>query len=121
MGMRQSVAMVLVVDDDDDIREAFAEIVQIEGCEVAMASNGREALDFLRTHPAPALVLLDLTMPLVDGWQVLAEMKANASLATIPICVVSAIPQEVPGADVVLLKPVKLSRLVEVVHSFCGC
>jgi CheY-like chemotaxis protein len=113
--------MVLIIDDDNDIRETLAEIVQTEGCEVAMASNGREALEFLRTHTAPSLVLLDLTMPVVDGWQVMAEMKSQPQMASIPICVLSAVRRDVPDADVVLQKPMDLSRLIEVVHLFCGC
>jgi len=113
--------MVLIVDDDHDIRETLAAIVQNAGCEVATASNGREALDFLRSHAAPTLVLLDLMMPVVDGWQVVAEMRANASMASIPICVISAARLGAPGADVVLEKPLDVDRLMEVVHSFCGC
>jgi PAS domain S-box-containing protein len=81
--------VVLVVDDDTDVREALGEALQQEGYEVAAAANGAAALEYLRSHPAPSLVLLDLSMPVMDGWGFLTERNQDPDLRSIPVIVVS--------------------------------
>lgn len=84
---------ILVVDDDPDIRETVADVLQDEGHTVQVASNGREALDLLRDGqgaPLPELVLLDLMMPELDGWGFLAEVERDPRLASLPVVVFSA-------------------------------
>jgi CheY-like chemotaxis protein len=104
---------VLVVDDDDDIREVIAEILRAEGYDVVCASNGAQALEELHKERHPDLVLLDLMMPIMSGWEVLEEIQAEEGLARIPVVVVSAM--SAPGACEQLAKPVDLDHLLSTV------
>src|SRR4051812_17985311 len=81
---------VLLVDDDDAIREALTEILVCEGFSVHPAQNGKEALDWLQRHGGPCVVLLDLMMPVMDGRTFLGIRSADPSLSKIPVLVVSA-------------------------------
>jgi CheY-like chemotaxis protein len=112
--------MVLVVEDDLELRQSLIEILNDENFNTLEAADGREALELLKTT-RPCLVLLDLMMPVVDGWQVLAEMRADPNLKTVPVCVITAIPQRAPeGALKVLKKPIALDDLLQVVEQNCG-
>src|SRR5690606_20195356 len=114
------MASVLVVDDDDALREAVAEAIEDAGYEVVQASDGREALDKMR-QKAPCIVLLDLMMPVMDGWEVVSEMDTDPVLASVPICVVSAQGQLPPPRNVaVLRKPVSVDTLLDAVAEHCG-
>src|SRR5882724_1347611 len=81
---------ILVVDDDDDLREVICGVLEDAGYQAASAGNGREALDFLRSSPRPCLVLLDLMMPVMDGLAFIAEKEADSLLANIPVVVITA-------------------------------
>jgi CheY-like chemotaxis protein len=113
--------LVMVVDDDADIREAVADVLSDEGYPVELASNGREALDVLRAGAfRPNLILLDLMMPELDGWGLMAELEKRPELAEIPIVVFSA--QGVSAEAVAcmnvcgfLRKPLRLQDLLELV------
>jgi CheY-like chemotaxis protein len=109
---------VLVVEDDDDIREVIAEILRAEGYEVFCAQNGLRALEVIQKERRPDLVLLDLMMPIMSGWEVLEELQAEESLAQIPVVVVSAM--HAPGAREHLSKPVDLERLLSTVGRLTG-
>ena len=77
---------VLVVDDDPDIRDSLREVLEDEGYEVACVGNGREALDHLKTaNPRPCVILLDLMMPVMDGWQFRKQQLDQPNLAPIPV------------------------------------
>src|SRR5690348_15367872 len=89
---RQSCRHVLVVEDDEDVREAEATILRDHGHVVSEATNGQEALDFLRNAPKkPCIVLLDLMMPVMTGWEVLEAIDAEPDLQDIPIVVLTAV------------------------------
>jgi CheY-like chemotaxis protein len=83
---------ILVVDDDADSRETIREVLEELGHRVVEASNGREALDFLVDHPTEGvkLILLDLKMPVMNGWQLLKLLDSYVRLSSIPVLVVSA-------------------------------
>jgi len=110
-------ATVLVVDDDASIRETVSDVLQEEGYLVLCAENGKTALELLASAQ-PSLVLLDLMMPVMSGWEVLEELGARDELAHIPIVVVSAM--HAPGARMCLSKPVDLGHLLQVVAHYCG-
>lgn len=113
--------LVLVVDDEADLRGAYGEILQEEGCEVAMAANGAEALSVLASlKEAPCLILLDLMMPVLDGYGFLARLRANPTLPPIPVLVVSASEGPLPdGAQGWLRKPFRLDALLAEVTRYC--
>src|SRR5437762_1571473 len=81
---------VLLVEDDRSIRDALVGILEDEGYAVTAAENGRQALDLLRSNAAPDLIVLDLRMPVMDGWQFRAAQKTESSLAGIPVLAISA-------------------------------
>jgi two-component system response regulator CpxR len=105
---------VLVVDDDDAIREIMAEVLRDEGFDVVCAGNGAQALNELRKEPHLDLMLLDLMMPVMSGWELLEELQASSPLSRIPVIVVSAMTA--PGACEHLSKPIDLDRLLAAVH-----
>jgi CheY-like chemotaxis protein len=107
---------VLVVDDESDIREAVSEVLADEGYEVLSAGNGAEALAQAREHH-PNIVLLDLMMPGMNGWEFRAAQKGDPSLSDIPVIVLSALGR-VSGldADGYLQKPFELDDLLRTVR-----
>jgi CheY-like chemotaxis protein len=112
---------VMIVEDDASIREVVSQILMFEGYTVHTAENGRQALDRLKTIPYPVLILLDLMMPVMNGWQFLEARKNNAVLAELPVVVVSAVadPNGTPDATEVMRKPPDIDSLLEVVHHHC--
>ncbi len=114
------MACVLVVDDDESLREAIAEAITDAGYVVEQARNGRDALAKMRLA-SPCIVLLDLMMPVMDGWEVVAEMDSDATLANVPVCVVSAQDRLPPPRSVrALKKPVSVAALIQAVEEHCG-
>jgi CheY-like chemotaxis protein len=81
---------VLVVDDDPDIRETIGIILEDEGFDVDLAANGSEALAKLRVDPHAQVILLDLMMPVMNGWEFRAEQEKDPALLAIPVIVISA-------------------------------
>jgi CheY-like chemotaxis protein len=112
---------ILVVEDDDFTRETMTMLLAIEGFTVTAAANGQEALDKLRAAAPPDLILLDLMMPVKDGWQFRREQAQDPALASIPVVVVSAagdVGQKAAsiGAAGYLQKPVEPGVLLATVR-----
>ena len=105
----------LVVDDERDLRENIAELLEMEGWSTCMATNGREALEILGSQ-RPVVVLADLMMPVMNGWQLVEAMKRDDALRTIPVIVVSAHPEPPQGVPVVP-KPFRVEQLLAMVAS----
>jgi CheY-like chemotaxis protein len=115
---------VLVVDDDPDICFALSAILEDEGYRVVCAENGRAALEHLAGGARPAIILLDLMMPTMDGWAFLRERRQDPYLSVIPVAVFSAaerngFPSGLPD-DHYLRKPVELDRVMDIVGRYCG-
>ena len=114
---------VLIIEDDDEIREILAEMLVERGYSVVTARNGEEGLAAMRVAPPPCLVLLDLMMPVMDGWQLRKEMLADPVLAEIPVVVVSGAADVGESAALkaanVLTKPVKWPVLLASVREYC--
>lgn len=116
---------ILVVDDEESICELLYDILTDEGYQVAIATNGFEALDYLQAHPAPCLILLDLMMPLMDGRQFRAAQRVDPTLNTIPVVVMTAgLSRErleaLIEADDYMLTPFGIDALLALVERYCG-
>ena len=115
---------VLVVDDDDVIRSLWTTVLERAGYQVSSASDGQEALDYLRQNqPLPDLILLDLMMPTMNGWQFLKELREEPLFASLVVVVISA--NDIPGKQLAsfgiaayLQKPVAMKTLLETVAQF---
>jgi CheY-like chemotaxis protein len=120
--------MVLIVEDDQALREALSDALRDEGFSVAAAADGLEALDLLAhsATPRPSVILLDLTMPRMNGWQFRAAQQTDERIAAIPVVVLSAsstLPEEMETLGLPsgawLRKPVPLGSLLTLVASHC--
>jgi CheY-like chemotaxis protein len=111
---------ILVVEDDEDAREAMVALLQMKGYHAVPAGNGREALDYLDQAPAPDLIILDLWMPVMDGWQFRSEQVRNPRLAHIPVIVVTALADRADvDANEIIIKPVDVDHLLITVDQYC--
>ncbi len=114
-----SPSTVLLAEDDLDIRDAVQDMLEELGCDVIPARTGKQALDFLSddSRSPPDLVILDLMMPLVTGWQVLEAMHHDPALAVIPVVILTATTQDRPsGAAALLQKPFQIQTLLDTVR-----
>ncbi len=117
-------ATILVVDDDADVRATFVDVLEDEGYRAIAAADGAEGLEQARREH-PDLGLLDLRMPGVDGWEVLARLAAEPALAAIPVVIVSAVRGAAALAATcrpaaVLAKPCPLDELLGVIAALAG-
>jgi CheY-like chemotaxis protein len=118
-------ARALIVEDDADTREALALVLEVGGLTVTAAADGRQALDYLRSHQPPAFVLLDLMMPGMDGWEFLAQKRRDPVLAAVPVVIVTAAADLGPdaaralGAEAVVHKPADPKDLLAAVGHYC--
>jgi anti-anti-sigma factor len=115
---------ILVVENDALTREAFKAVLEAGGYGVACAHDGRQALDRLGAEEPPALILLDLVMPGMDGWEFRREQESDPALASIPVVVVSAaadVPAAAADLDAAdyLQKPVEFDHLLATVRHYC--
>jgi CheY-like chemotaxis protein len=116
------MATVLLVEDNDDVREMISVALQLAGYDVVAARNGRAALDLLRERPRPCVILLDLMMPVMNGWEFRDALSREPQLQDVPVVVMSALDREMTqraGAADYLEKPVDIDRLLEVVCEQC--
>jgi two-component system, chemotaxis family, chemotaxis protein CheY len=110
----------MVVDDDDDIRIALGELLGVLKYEVALAKNGLDALDQLRAGTRPDVILLDLMMPVMDGFEFTAELRKYPGLVTIPVILITAAANAATEAAKInaaghIQKPFNASELVAVI------
>lgn len=115
---------VLVVEDNGNARESLVMLLQVEGFEAEGVENGREALQVLRAGYDACLILLDLMMPIMDGWTFRVEQRHDPQLAEIPVAVLTATvnpAQEAQrlGAVAAFRKPLDITRLLELVAQYC--
>ncbi len=124
--MSDSLGKVLVVDDDDVIRQLISVNLELEGFEVETAVDGQDALDKIK-QVDPAVVTLDIMMPRLDGWQAAERLRNDPETAHIKVVLLSARAQEADlqrgsrlGVDAYLTKPFDPDELIEVVRTLAG-
>ncbi|PYS81076.1 MAG: response regulator [Acidobacteria bacterium] len=117
-------ASILIADDYDDNRELLRLMLETEGYSIREARNGREALDAAREE-APALALIDLSMPSLDGWALLRELRSDERTRSIPCVAVTAFAADQDrrraldaGFDAYISKPFRSKELIEMVNGF---
>src|SRR4051812_13349602 len=89
---QETPVSILIVEDEHPIRNVITEILEEEGYRVASAANGLEALTYLRQHTHPRLILLDLGMPIMTGWEFREQQQRDPTIAMIPVILMSALP-----------------------------
>ena len=111
---------ILVVDDDCDVRDSLTELLKAEGYDAVCVRNGEEALSYLRRNPAPVAILLDLFMPVMNGWEFVKRVRAT-SLSDIPIIAVTGAESHwgVPVPHV-LRKPLEPEQLLTALRQTAG-
>jgi len=114
-------ASVLLVEDDADIREAVSAVLEAEGYTVLTAENGEQALAILE-RGQPCVVLLDLMLPVMSGWEFMKVVKGNRRFDDLPVVVVSAYTERMAeGVRRVLKKPLDVAQLLGAVAEYCCC
>lgn len=122
--MEPQAADILLVEDDDGLGAILAAVLQDQGYAVARVSNGREALQRLATGRPPRLILLNLVMPLMNGWDLREQLKKLPELAEIPVVVLSGVSHlekkaAALGATDSFTKPYNIKALVDTVRHYC--
>lgn len=118
------MSCLLLVEDDDDLRENLAFLLSRRGHSVETASNGREALARIDPDDPPCLIIADLMMPVMDGWELREQLATDPKLATIPVVLLSGVADLADKArdlDAIahLKKPVNLPQLYDLVQQHC--
>jgi len=115
---------ILIVEDQPEIRAVITEILVDEGYQVESVTNGMEALTYLREQAKqPGLILLDLGMPVMTGWEFREEQRRDPALAAIPVIVMSALPAleqkaKALNATDYLSKPIDIDNLIDMVARY---
>jgi CheY-like chemotaxis protein len=111
---------VLLVEDEADLREMIRDGLELNGYAVVTAEDGQDALDKIGDIETVCLVILDLLMPVMNGWEFVRQMRLRSELASIPVVVHTSAPGPTPaGVTRVLQKPVMFDRLLSTVREYC--
>lgn len=121
---REVDAPVLVIEDNSDIREGLEALLRMEGFDVVAAQNGRDALEMLEKGLRPCIIIIDLMMPVMNGFEFRAEQLRRPELATIPVIACSGVADAVQsagqlGAKALVQKPTRPEQLIALVHRHC--
>jgi CheY-like chemotaxis protein len=116
-----SSRLVLVVDDDQDIRDALCELLVEEGYRAVPAKNGEDALTYLGSGELPSVILLDLMMPVMDGWEFRRRQQNDPGVRGIPVVVITAAGElraQSIAVERVLAKPLQIDEVLEVLKKY---
>ena len=111
---------VLIVDDEEGIRDALCELVEMAGCSAILASNGAEALKVLE-HRRPCLIIVDLLMPVMSGAEMLESMRRIPALAAVPVLISTSAPNRAPAGIPVVPKPIDIEIVWGWIRRTCRC
>lgn len=122
-GTGQNISInILLIEDESDIRTILKDALEWEGYRVYTASNGKEGMEILRGMPAPSLILLDLMMPVMNGWEFANALQTDRASRNVPIVALSAFsdPEKEIRVEGFIKKPVDLDLLLALVREHCG-
>lgn len=113
---------ILVIEDDKEIQESLKMALELDGYNVFTADNGKEGIEKLRKMPTPCIILLDLMMPVMNGWEFMEVIGKDLMLSTIPVVIVSAVGDKkgIPKTEGYIKKPIDLDALLNTVSKHCG-
>jgi CheY-like chemotaxis protein len=112
---------VLIVEDEEDLREMMRDALELKGYSVVTAEEGEDALSKLDGIGQPCLILLDLLMPGMNGWDFFSKLRERPELSAVPVIVHSSAADRAPaGVTRVLQKPILFDRLISVVSEYCS-
>ena len=111
---------IVLIDDDEDVCENMRDLLTAHGFEVATATSGRAGLELLASLDSPCFVLVDLMMPEMTGWELIAELEKNPSLSQLAVYVWTSIPEKAPPGRPVLRKPLDVGALIDEIRSHCS-
>ena len=118
--MTSEKSVVLVVEDEKESRDTLRELLELEGYKVETAVNGQEALDTLASNGERiCIMLLDLFMPVMDGWQVIDQLKADGRLSSTQVVIITSAPYRAPAGLPVFQKPLDLDKVMSAVQRLC--
>lgn len=122
MSSYKKCSNILVVEDEKSIQEVLKDALEMEGYTVYTADNGKEGLEMLPKMPRPCLILLDLMMPVMDGWQFVEAISKDVILATIPVVLVTAYGDraKLTPSKGIIKKPIDLDLLFSSVKKWCN-
>jgi CheY-like chemotaxis protein len=116
--------LVVVVEDEEDSRELLKDILEYNGYRVRTAANGRKALELLEEldelGEQACIVLLDLFMPVLDGWGVYEQLKARGELERFRVFITTSAPHRAPAGSSILEKPIVIPKLLETIAAACA-
>lgn len=113
---------VMIIEDDDDIRDLMRTMLEAEGYHVVTAVNGADAFQLLSQVPKPCMILLDMMMPVMDGWTFSEEIKKNSKYSSIPLLVVTAFAEQITSKENfygVVKKPLRFDLLLDLIRHHC--
>jgi CheY-like chemotaxis protein len=113
------VHTILVVEDEEELREMLRDALELDGYSVVTADDGRDALEKLDSVSNLCLVILDLLMPVMNGWEFLARARQLPTLASVPVIVHTSASDHAPSGVRVLEKPISYEGLLTVVREYC--
>jgi CheY-like chemotaxis protein len=111
---------VLIVDDEEDVRESVRDVVELVGCSALMAASATEALALL-AHRRPCLVILDILMPGMTGLQLLEEIRRTPELSGLSVVMSTSAPERAPAGVMVLPKPLDIDAFSKLMQRRCQC
>jgi CheY-like chemotaxis protein len=118
--MASNKSIILVVEDEKESRDTLRELLELEGYQVETAMNGREALDTLdASGDRICIMLLDLFMPVMDGWQVVDQLRADGRLDRTQVVIITSAPYRAPAGLPVFQKPLDLDKVMSEVQRLC--
>jgi CheY-like chemotaxis protein len=121
---QQAHGSILVIEDDGGVRESLAEVLSLEGYRVHGCADGQQALDYLQSAPLPGLILLDLMMPVMNGWVFRDQQQQEQSLSSVPVVLISGVADvgqqaAALGTVAYLTKPIDIGELLDTVARHC--